>query len=86
MNTGTKWVYSLNRGTGNLQRSMDLLSNPNSLHKCLAVTRNVWPAVEEDLQKNFRLNRLIPAPLFAGPRLPSQQRGCLYGVGPSLSD
>ena len=48
-----------NRGTGELQRSMDSLSNPNSMHECITVTRRVWPATEEDLQKDGFLNVLL---------------------------
>ncbi len=36
-----------NRGTGELQQSMDSLSNPNSMHEFITVTRRVWPATED---------------------------------------
>ena len=48
-----------NRGTGELQRSMDSLSNPNSMHECITVTRRVWPATEKDLQTDGFLNVLL---------------------------
>ena len=47
-----------NRGCGNLERSMDALSNPNSVHDCIMVTRTAWQAVETDLETDGMLNLL----------------------------
>ncbi len=52
---GSKTVFQLdaaadNRGTGNLGRSMDSMSNPNSVHDCIMVTRTAWQAAGTDLE------------------------------------
>ena len=47
-----------NRDCGNLQRSMDSMSNPNSMHECIMVTRSVCPAVEADLKTDGMLDIL----------------------------
>ena len=57
---GSKTAFQLdaaadNRGTGNLERSMDSMSNPNSVHDCIMVTRTAWQAAGTDLETDGML-------------------------------
>ena len=57
-----------NRGTGALQRAMDAMSSPNSMHDCITGTKSACPAVEEDLQRDGML--LLLEQMRSGKGLP----------------
>ena len=57
-----------NRGTGALQRAMDAMSSPNSMHDCITGTKSACPAVEEDLQRDWML--LLLEQMRSGKGLP----------------